>query len=113
MNLTASAVGAYLDELPPERRAALTRLREIIREELPEAEERVNDGLIAFERGGVVVCALGSRKGFMALYVCAANVVEKHRALFKGLNCGKGCIRFTKLADLPLNAVRFVLGELR
>jgi hypothetical protein len=46
----------------------------------------------------------------MALY-CAGNVVNAHRKELGKLSCGKGCIRFRKLDELPLDVVAGMLRK--
>jgi uncharacterized protein YdhG (YjbR/CyaY superfamily) len=99
----------YLDELPEDRRKALTKLRTMIRKRAPAAVESMDYGMITYTMGGHL-CALASQKGYMALYVCGP-AVDAHRSRLGKLNCGKGCIRFKKLDDLPLDVAGDIVTE--
>ena len=107
MQSKAPTVSEYLDELPPDRRAALNEVRALIRRVAPQAEEWMQYGLPAFGD----VCALASQKNYMALYVCEGDIVKAHLPQLGKVSCGKGCIRFKRLADLNLSSVESILRE--
>jgi len=110
MQSKAATVAAYLAELPADRKAALTRIRELIRKTAPESREEMQ-GMPAYTVGGEMLCAFASQSNYMALYVCDTAVVEKHRKALKKLSVGKSCIRFKSLDDLPLNVAATILEE--
>jgi len=110
MQSKATTVSQYLDELPPERRAALTKLRKLVRKIAPDAVESMQHGMASYAMGEMLF-ALASQKAYLALYVCEAAAVEAHREGLKGLNCGKGCIRFQSLEELPLDVVSDILQD--
>jgi uncharacterized protein YdhG (YjbR/CyaY superfamily) len=106
----AATVKEYLDELPEDRREALSRVRKLIRKTAPAATEGMQYGMIGYSLGPLLF-SLGSQKNYMALYVCDPAAVEAHRERLGKLNCGKGCIRFRELEDLPLDAIGDILAE--
>ena len=110
MKSQAKTVWAYLEELPEDRRKALSRLCALIREIAPDAVEGMQYGMASYTMGELLF-GLGSQKAHMALYVCDAEAVEAHRTGLGKLNCGKGCIRFRKLDDLPLDVVSAILKD--
>jgi uncharacterized protein YdhG (YjbR/CyaY superfamily) len=110
MQSKATTVKDYLDELPEDRRKALSKLRTLIRKTAPAAAEGMQYGMINYMMGNML-CGLASQKGYMALYVCDTAVVDAHRSRLGKLNCGKGCIRFKSLDDLPLDVVADILAE--
>ena len=70
------------------------------------------------------VLALAAQKRYLSLYICVLEdgeyVAEKHAAQLGKVSCGKSCVRFTKTAELDLDALapsladinrRFVAGE--
>ena len=107
MQSKAATISEYLDELPRERQAALKELRSLIHRVAPKAEEAMQYGLPAFGD----LCAFASQKNYMALYVCEGDIVKAHLAQLGKVSCGKGCIRFKRLADLNLKAVESILRE--
>lgn len=107
MQSKAATVAAYLKELPPEKKAVLATLRKLIREAAPKAKESMEYGMPCYEG----VCALAAQKQYFALYIGDSKVVNRYRAKLGKLSIGKGCIRFRKLEDLPLDVVREMLAE--
>jgi uncharacterized protein YdhG (YjbR/CyaY superfamily) len=119
----AGGVEAYLAHLPPDRRAALEAVREVILENLPEGyEEAMNWGMIAYEvplaanpktynGKPLMYAALASQKKHMAVYLCGLYCVTGALEAFKRdwrakkLDMGAACVRFKTLGDLDLGAV--------
>jgi uncharacterized protein YdhG (YjbR/CyaY superfamily) len=103
-------VDAYLENLAAERRAALSDLRALIREVVPDAEESLKYRMPTYEYADGVLCAFASQKRYMSLYM-DTELIEVHKKKLAGLDVGKSCIRFRKLEQLPLDTVRIVLLE--
>ena len=108
MQSKAATVSEYLEELPPDRRSDLNELRALIRRVSPKSEEWMQYGLPAFGD----LCAFASQKNYMSLYVCESDIVKAHLAQLGKVSCGKGCIRFKRLADLNLKSVENILEEI-
>jgi uncharacterized protein YdhG (YjbR/CyaY superfamily) len=104
----ATSISAYLAELPPDRRAALSQLRSLIHRVAPNTVETMNYGLPSFGE----LCAMASQKNYMALYVCESDIVRSHFPRLGKVSCGKGCIRFKRIEDLNLSAVEGILREI-
>lgn len=125
MKSAAKTVDAYLAALPPERREAIDAVRNEILTRLPAGYvETIGFGMIAYvvpfevypdtyNKQPLMYAALASQKNHMAVYLSAIYGSEKHRADFeaayaatgKRYDCGKSCVRFRKLDDLPLGVV--------
>lgn len=103
-------VGEYLKQLEPRRRDALTELRALILEEVPEAVETWRYRMPTYEYETGILCAFASQKRYMSLYM-ETEAVEDHRAELEGLDVGKSCIRFRNLGQLPVETVRAMLRE--
>ncbi len=108
MQSQATTIDAYLAELPPDRRAALSALRTLIHRVAPKAVEAMQYGLPAFGD----LCALASQKNYLSLYVCESDLVKAHLAQLGKVSCGKGCIRFKRLTDLNLATVESLLRKI-
>ncbi len=118
MQSKAATVAEYLDSLPPDRRAAISAVRDVILQNLDSGYvEGMQYGMIGYSvPKGLQFAALASQKGYMTLHLMALYVQDsKLLTWFKGawektgkkLDMGKACIRFKKLDDLPLE----VIGE--
>ena len=110
MGCSSLEVDEYLEQLEPQRRAALAKVRAIIREEAPEAVESMKYRMPTYEYGAGILCAFASQKRYMSLYL-ETEAVADHKADLKGLDVGKSCIRFRKLENLPVDTVRKMLQE--
>ena len=108
MKSKAATVSEYLKEVPDERRPALTKLRAMIRKAAPDATEAIEFGMASY-RLGEMLFGLASQKNHMALYCCETDVVEAYRDGLGKLDCGKGCIRFKKLEQVPLDVIEKIL----
>jgi hypothetical protein len=130
MQSKATTVDQYLASLPEDRRAAISAVREVIRENLDaQYEEGMQYGMIGYyvphtvfppgyhcdPKQPLPFAALASQKNHMALYLMGLYGQPEQEEWFRGawakagkkLDMGKSCVRFKKLADVPLD----VIGE--
>jgi uncharacterized protein YdhG (YjbR/CyaY superfamily) len=125
MRSEAATVDQYLDELPPDRRAAIQTVRCTILENLPAGyEEAMNWGMITYQvpletcpdtynGQPLMYAALASQKNHMAVYLTGIygddttreGFLTEYRATGKRLDMGKSCVRFRRLDDLPLEVI--------
>ena len=103
-------VDEYLQNLAPERQAALAKLRSLVFEVAPDAVETMKYKMPTYEYGNGVLCAFASQKHYMSLYM-DTGVVEKYREELTSFSIGKSCIRFRKLDQLPLDTIKRMLEE--
>ena len=125
MKSTAATVGEYLDELTPDRREAVTAVRDVVLANLPDGYQEMMDfGMISYvvplERfpetyngHPLMYAAVASEKRYVSVHLM--NVygdpdtqrwfVDSYRATGKRLDMGKSCVRFRQLEDLPLDLI--------
>ncbi len=121
----AQTVQAYLDELPEERRAVISTVRDMVLRHLPRGyQETMRYGMISYEiplerypntynDQPLSYMALAAQKNHYAVYAMGvyanpkqlAWLKEEFKKAGKKLDMGKACIRFKKLEDLPLHVV--------
>ena len=126
----AATVDDYLAELPEDRRAVVSAVRDLVRANLPDGyREAMNWGMIAYEvpperypktynRQPLSYAALSAQKGHYALYlncITAGSAREDRiRSEFaeagKRLDMGKSCVRFKAIDDLALDAIGRVIA---
>ncbi len=129
----APTVAAYLRELPPDRRAVIAAVRQLVLEHLPKGyEEAMNWGMITYQvprksfasaanPQPLCYAALAAQKNYYSLYLMSLYVnpeeLASFRAAFKAagktLDTGKSCVRFRKLDDLELPAVARLVAATR
>ena len=131
----AATPDEYIASLPEDRRIAVTALREVINNNLPDGfEECISYGMIGWvvphslypagyhcdPKLPLGFMALGSQKNYISLHAMCLYGSNKHLEWFqsawpnysdKKLNMGKGCIRFGKLADIPLELIGKLVGR--
>lgn len=111
MQSAAKDVTTYLDEVPAERKAALTQLRSLCCTTLKGFEESMQYGGPCYTRNGVVEIGFASQKNFIGLYILRNDVMDAHRNLLKGkgISLGKGCIRYSKPEKIDFKVVELML----
>ena len=92
-------IDEFLATLSKDQRAALQRLRRIIRAAAPKAEERISYGVPAFYQDGLLV-AFGATPNHCSFYPGTALAAFGDE--LRGYDTSKGTIRFQ--ADKPLAA---------
>jgi hypothetical protein len=128
MKSSATTVAEYLKTLPAERREAISAVRKVILANLPAGyEEVMGYGMIGYVVPHRLYPAgyhcdpslplpfanLASQKNHMALYLmmtyCDPALEAWFRAAWraagKKLDMGKGCVRFTRVEEVPLEVV--------
>lgn len=127
---TAATPEEYLAELPPDRREAVSALRDLINRRIAGGyRESVAWGMLAWgiplERfpdtyNGQPLCcaALAAQKNYNSLYLMsvyqdsaeADRLARAARERGTRLDMGKSCIRFRRLDELPLDAIGDILS---
>jgi hypothetical protein len=127
----AATPDEYVAGLPPERREAISAVRDVIRRNLPQGfAEGMQFGMIGYyvplERFGdtyngqpLGLAALANQTNHMALYLnnvygdpaTERRFRERFAASGKKLDMGKSCVRFTKLDALPLVVIGQTIAE--
>jgi uncharacterized protein YdhG (YjbR/CyaY superfamily) len=127
----AATVEEYLAELPPERREVVSKVRDLVRRNLPKGySETMSWGMISYglplsrypntyngQPLGYV--ALAAQKNYYALYLTgpymdpeqAKQLADAFQRTGKKMDMGKSCLRFKKLDDLPLDAVGRIIAS--
>lgn len=122
---SAATVQEYLDELPEDRRAVVSAVRDVILQNLPDGyRECLSFGMIGYvlplERypdtyngQPLSYVSLAAQKSHYAVYLSCvyqdprkeAWLREAFQKAGKKLDLGKSCVRFKKLQDLPLDVI--------
>ena len=132
MRSEAKTVDGYLAGLPEDRREAISAVRHVIVENLPNGyEEAMNWGMIAYQvplsaypetynKQPLMYAALASQKNHMAVYLSGiyteqgrrADFEKAYRATGKPSDVGQSCVRFKTLGNLPLEVIGAAIASL-
>lgn len=136
MQSTAKTVTEYLNELPEDRKNALLKLRNCIKDNIPKGfEEKLSYGMLSYvvphsiypngyhcnPKLPLPFIAIGSHKNFIAIYHMGiyANPIllqwftsEYAKHSNQKLDIGKSCIRFKKLDQIPFALIGDLAGKM-
>ena len=90
----------YLSGLDKEKRAALEKLRKVIKSAAPRAEECISYQMPAFRIDGKVLLWFGAGANHCAFY--PGGIVERFKSELKAYKTSKGTIQFRP--DKPISA---------
>jgi uncharacterized protein YdhG (YjbR/CyaY superfamily) len=96
-----SAMDEYLAGLPPEQRAALARVRAIVEELEPGAEEGESYGMPAFLYAGRPLLGFRAAKKHLSVFPFSPAAIEAVEDRLEGFDLSKGTIRFTPDRPVP------------
>jgi hypothetical protein len=127
----AATVEEYLQELPEERRAVVSAVRDMVLRHLPDGyTETMAYGMIGYgiplERyprtyngQPLSYAAIAAQKNYYSLYLTCTYMGGQEQALRdafaragKKLDMGKSCVRFKKLDDLPLDDIGRIIASI-
>ncbi len=116
-------VAGYLATVPKERQEIVLFLHSFIQKTVPKMKSHFVYNMLGYgsfpylnykkEKIEWPVIALANQKNYVSLYVCAVDsgiyVAEKYKKELGKVSVGKSCIRFKKLEDINLSALKKVL----
>ncbi len=91
--------------MPPDQRAALEDLRQVIRSAAPGAEELINYGVPMFRLNGKNLVSYSAAKNHCSFHVQSPTVMEAHTADLTGFKTTKGSVNFTPDTPIPRDLV--------
>lgn len=101
MQYNANTPTEYLDVLEEDwRKEKLLELREIILLKAYDFTERINYKMLCYTDENGDLFHLNAQKNYVSLYVGDTAKIDPEGSLLKGLNLGKGCIRFKKSVNV-------------
>ena len=123
--IKAETAEEYLQQLPKERRAVVSALRDVILRNLPDGyAETVAWGMLAYgiplerfpntyNKQPLGYAGLAAQKNHYSLYLMGAYgdpahakwIEDEFARAGKKLDMGKSCLRFRRLEDLPLDTI--------
>ena len=136
MQSAATSPQQYLDELPDDKKTAMTKLREVIVENLPPGfSERITYGMLGwvvphetYPAGyhctpelPLLFLSIASQKNFIALYTMSIYadksihdwfVTQYPNYVKTKLDMGKGCVRFKNIDTIPYELIGQLVSKM-
>jgi uncharacterized protein YdhG (YjbR/CyaY superfamily) len=100
----AASVDEYIASFPEETRAELIKIRALIRQTLPEAEERISYGIPGYYQNGQVIFFAGYAR-HISVYPVPDSVEEFKEDMDK-YQKGKGTFQFPLGQPIPYDLIR-------
>jgi uncharacterized protein YdhG (YjbR/CyaY superfamily) len=121
----AKSVSEYLDSVPVDRKPAVEYLHEFIQNSAPDLESHFSYNMLGYGKFKYInykketidwpIIAMANQKNYISVYVCALEdgryLAEKYRGDLGKVSVGKSCIRFKKLEDINLDALKKIIKK--
>ena len=101
-------IDEYIDLFPKEVAERLQTLRQLVRKEIPDAEETISYKIPTFKRHGTYVVYFSAHKNHISLHPSTPTIEEKIKELSK-YKKGAGTLQFPLNEPLPLPLIRKVI----
>jgi len=105
----AGSVDEYLSALPQQKRAALQKLRKIIKSVVPDTTEVISYQIPVFKYKGRPLVGFGAAKNHCSFYIMSSAVTKAHKDDLKSYDTSVGTIRFPATKPLPATLVTKVV----
>jgi uncharacterized protein YdhG (YjbR/CyaY superfamily) len=103
----AAGINEHIARFPPEVRRKLARLRAVIREEAPDAREKISYGIPTFDLNGNLVHFAGFAH-HIGFYPTSSGVAKFRKELAK-YKTSKGTVQFPLDGELPIALIRRIV----
>ncbi len=104
-----TSVQEYLSWQDDRQRAALDRLREVIRAAVPQATEGISYSMPAFKLDGKGVVCYAAFKDHYSMFPMSSRAIADHADELGARVTGKGTIQFSYDERLPVGLVKKVV----
>jgi uncharacterized protein YdhG (YjbR/CyaY superfamily) len=121
----ATSIDDYIGMLTSERREVITTLHEFIQNSAPDLAPHFAYNMLGYgsfryqnykkELIDWPIVALASQKNYISVYVCSLEnghyLAEIYKDKLGRVSVGKSCIRFKKLSDINLDALKEIIQK--
>jgi uncharacterized protein YdhG (YjbR/CyaY superfamily) len=108
--VAARDVDEYLAALDQPKRGTLERLRNMILEMVPEAEQCISYGMPAFRLDGKVVAGFAAFKNHLSYFPHSGSVLPELADYLVGYTASKGTLQFSIDKPLPKALVKKLIA---
>lgn len=103
-------IDTYLEAQPTDARQALERIRKIVKQVVPKAEEVISYGMPAIKYHGILLY-FAAFKNHCSLFPAEGKIIEQFKEELKGYITSKGTIQFTTDKPLPASLIKMIVKE--
>ena len=103
-----SIVTEYIEKLIPAEKVVLQRMRELVYEVAPDAEDSFSYGIPTYKYKGKYMIAFASNKKFMSIYP-GSEPITMFKNELEGFKLSRGTISFTADNPLPDDLLRNII----
>ncbi len=93
------------------KKEKLQELRAILKLNAPEFTEGINYKMLSYNDNEGPVLHLNVQKNYVSLYVGDTQKIDVENTLLKGLEVGKGCVRFKKSVSISETRIDEFIAE--
>lgn len=111
MTSDAKNVSDYLKDVPENRKAALTKLRKLCKAILIGYKESMAYRGPTYKKDKGIEIGFASQKNHIHFYCLVHPVMLDNKELLKGLNHGKGVIRYSNPDKIDFELIRKILTD--
>jgi uncharacterized protein YdhG (YjbR/CyaY superfamily) len=108
--VSAQEIDQYLDVLEEPKRTTLARLRQMILEILPEAEQGISYGVPAFKVRGKTIAGFAAFKNHLSYLPHSGSVFPQLQDELRGYTASSGALRFGIDEPLPVPLVEKLIA---
>jgi uncharacterized protein YdhG (YjbR/CyaY superfamily) len=104
--MTSKEVDLHLAKIKQPHRSTLQKLREVILEEIPQAEEVISYGFPGYKLHGKVICGFDAFKNHCSYFPHSSLVIPELEKELVNYKTSKGALQFSIDKPLPKELVR-------
>jgi len=108
--MSAQEIDKYLEGLEEPKRTTLARLRQVILDVLPEAEQGICYGVPAFKVGGKTIAGFAAFTSHLSYLPHSGSVFPQLSDELQGYSTSSGALRFGVDESLPVPLVRKLIA---
>jgi uncharacterized protein YdhG (YjbR/CyaY superfamily) len=102
-----ATIDDYIAQFPPNVQAIMSKVRSVIKETAPQAQERISYGMPGFYFNGMLVW-FGGHKSHIGFYPTGEGV-EAFKSELGGYKISKGAIQFPLDQPIPFDLIRDIV----
>src|SRR5579864_6902748 len=110
VEMSRQEVDDYLGNIEQPKRATLQKLRQTIRDILPDAEEVISYGMPAFRLNGTVIAGFAAFKNHLAYLPHSGSVLAELKDELAGYTSTEGSLHFPINKPLPKTLVKKLIA---